>query len=126
VLEHAYAPRDGSLKLSPQKALGRYLERPYLHYTIGTRVRPSMLKDLDEFGVGEVEVHDEPPPFEPEMVRATGALQHDPDWQTRMYSSYLKTGLLKAVHRGGTSNRQGSSSFVPSLAEGVHFKAPGT
>jgi hypothetical protein len=53
----------------PDRALGKYLERPVLHYTIGTKVRPSVLKELKEFGVKEVVAHADPPPFEPEMIR---------------------------------------------------------
>ena len=120
VLEHAYKPREGFKTIAPRQAVGRYLERPYLHYSIGTKVRPSMLKDFDEFGVKTVDVHDEEPPFEPEMVRGMSSLQHDPDWMTRMFGSYLKTGFTEAVQRGSTSTQAGTS-FVPSLAKGTEF-----
>lgn len=119
-LEHTYKPRDGFQALSPKKAVGKYLERPVLHYTIGTKVRPSMLKDFDEFGVQALEVHDNPPPFEAHMVRGMYQLQHDPDWLTQMYGSGLKESLLESTARGATSEERGSS-FVPSLATGTDF-----
>ena len=119
-LEHTYRPREGHQRLAPKKAVGQYLERPVLHYTIGTQLRPSMLRDLEEFGVQEVDVHHEPPPFEPHMVRGMYQLQHDPDWMTQMYGSGLKKSLLESTARGATSDVRGSS-FVPSLAAGTDF-----
>jgi len=119
-LEKHYQPREGFQKLAVDRALGKYLERPVLHYTIGTKIRPSMLSTLRQFGVNEVEVHDQPPPFEPEFVRGMANLQHDSDWITRMYGSGLKTSLLRGAQRGATSD-ENSTSFVPSLARGVDF-----
>jgi hypothetical protein len=119
-LEHTYKPRAGFETLTPKKAVGKYLERPVLHYTIGTKVRPSMIKDLDEFGVADLAVHNDPPPFEPHMVRGMYQLQHDPDWMTQMYGSGLKKSLLDSVARGGVSEERGTS-FVPSLATGTNF-----
>jgi hypothetical protein len=119
-LEHTYKPREGHENLLPKKAVGQYLERPVLHYTIGTKVRPSMLKDFEEFGVGNVTVHKNPPPFEPHMVRGMYQLQHDPDWLTQMYGSGLKQSLLDSVARGAKSEARGTS-FVSSLATGTDF-----
>lgn len=119
-LEHRWQPREGAAIVDPRQAVGRYLERPVLHHTIGTRVRPSMLKDFAHFGVKQVLVHPEPPPFEPEMQRGMSNLAHDPDWFTRMYGSGLKSSLQDAVHRGGVSDAAGTS-FVPGLAKGVDF-----
>lgn len=118
--EHTYKPREGHQLLGPKKALGQYLERPVLHYTIGTKIRPSMLKDFEEFGINEVTVHKEPPPFQPHMVRGMYQLQHDPDWMTQMYGSGLKKSLLTSTARGATSKERGTS-FVPSLAKGTDF-----
>lgn len=124
-LEHKWKPREGAQSLTPKKAVGKYLERPILHYTIGTKIRPSMVKELEEFNVADVNVHDNPPPFEPEMVRGMYSLQHDPDWMTRMYGSGLKKSLLRGVHRGSTSEERGTS-FVPSISRSVDFgRVPG-
>jgi hypothetical protein len=120
LLEQHYTPREGYRTLPPAEATGSYLERPYLHYTIGTKVRPSVVRDLEHFGVKHVDVHDKEPPFQPEMVRGMSNLQHDPDWMTRMYGSGLKKGLLDSAHRGGVSDELGTS-FVPALARAVDF-----
>lgn len=123
-LESKWKPRKGFKATPPREAVGRYLERPYLHYTVGTRVTPSMFQNFDQFGVKSIDVHEEPPPFQPEMIRGMYTLQHDPDWMTRMYGSGLKGGLLSAVHRGASSQEEGTS-FVPSLAKGTDFGRAG-
>lgn len=115
-----YKPRDGFSQVQPTRGLGQYLERPYLHYSIGTKVRPSMLKDFKEFGINAIDVHRDEPPFQPEMIRGMANLQHDPDWMTRMLGSGLKGSLLKGVHRGSTSDATGTS-FVPGRARAVDF-----
>jgi len=119
-LEHRYTPREDYEDVEPRRAVGQYLERPVLHYTIGTKVRPSMLREFERFGVNTLSVHKNPPPFEPEMIRGMYSMQHDPDWLVRHYGSGLKKSLLSAAQRGGTSEERGSS-FVPALARSTNF-----
>lgn len=119
-----YKPRDGYKTLAPDRAIGKYLESPVLHHTIGTKVRPSMLDDMKRFGIETLDVHDDPPPFEPYMVRAMNNLHYDMDPVTRMYGSGLKSSLLDSVHRGLTSN-ENSTSFVPGLAKSINFGRTG-
>lgn len=119
-LEHTYQPRQGFQSLAPKAAVGQYLERPVLHYSIGSKIRPSMLKDLEYFGVSSVDVHKDPPPFEPAMIRGMNSLQNDPDWLVQMYGSGLKKSLVNSTARGAISEERGSS-FVPSLAQGKDF-----
>lgn len=123
-LEHTHQPRDGHKVATPEQAAGMYLERPVLHYTIGTKLRPSVVQRLRDYNVRDVTVHAEPLAFEPEMIRGMANLQHDPDWQTRMYGSGQKASLLDAVHRGGSSTTLGTS-FVPGLAKAVDFGRQG-
>jgi hypothetical protein len=123
-LEHHYEPRMGFLSMHPKAALGKYLERPYLHHTIGTKVRKSMLKDFEDFGVNSVDVHDDPPPFEPVMVRGMANLHYDPDPVVRMFGSGLKGSLLDSAHRGGTIDPLGTS-FVPAIADPTMFGRQG-
>lgn len=120
-LEHLYVPRPDhqTLRVGPG-LVGHYLERPVLHYSVGTKVRPSVLKELQHFGVAEVAAHKDPPPFEPEMIRGMYSLRYDPDPVTRMYGSGLKDSLLDSVHRGRVSDELGTS-FVPGLARAVEF-----
>jgi len=119
-LEKNWKPRDGYSTVKPKTALGQYLEKPVLHYSVGTKIKNSMLKDFDDFGVSQLDVHKEPPPFQPLMVRAMSSSQHDPDWMTRFLGSNQKKSLLSAAQRGGVSDTQ-STSFLPSLVEGLNF-----
>lgn len=123
-LERNYKPRTDAADYDPQGASGKYLERPVLHYTIGTKVRPSVIRDLKQFGIKSVHAHTDPPGFAPEMIRGMSNVAHDPDWQTRLYGSGQKASLLNAVHHGSTSDEQGTS-FVPGLARAVGFGRTG-
>jgi len=125
-VEHVYEPRPDHARVRVgADAVGKYLEAPVLHYSIGTKIRPSVLKELQHFNIGEVAVHPDPPPFTPRMIRGMYSLQHDPDWMTRMYGSGLKSSLLDAAHRGATSDELGTS-FVPGLARAAEFGRVGT
>lgn len=123
-LESTYEPREGFKTVQPKAAVGHYLERPYLHYSIGTKIRPSMLPMFDKFGVKEIDTHPEPPPFSPVMVRGMDNLGYDPDFMTRMLGSGLKGSLLDSVHRGSVSDEHGTS-YVPSLAKAIDFGRSG-
>lgn len=115
-----YSPRNGTQKVRVNKAIGQYLERPVLHYTIGTKIRPSVVRELQEYGIDEVEAHPEPPPFEPEMIRGLETISYDQNWLNRFLGSYLKRGLMRAVHRAEATDMN-ATSYVPRLAESVNF-----
>lgn len=120
VIERQYRPRKGNKVIPVRSATNKYLEKPVLHYSIGTQLKPSMLKELSTFGVKDVTVHDDPPPFSSMMVRAMENISHDPDWMTRQLGTGLKKNVLSAVHRGATSDEAGTS-FVPGLARAKDF-----
>lgn len=124
MVERNWQPREGHAVVNPKQAVGQYLERPILHYTVGTRIQPSMLKQLERHGVKQVYAHRDPPPFQPEMIRSAVNVAHDPDWMTRMLGSYQQKHLLTGVHRGDVSDESGTS-FVPGLARGEHFGRTG-
>ena len=121
-LERNWRPREGAKLVSVDHAVGKFLELPVLHYTIGTKILPSFVKTLKEFGIKEVLVHDEPPPFEPIMVPAERLLNIEPDWLTRFLGGTLgqKRSLLKAVQEGQVSKIY-DTSFVPALVIGTPF-----
>ena len=118
-LEHDYKPRTGSQRIAPQQAVGKYLESPVLHHTIGTKVTPGMIRGLKEAGIPDVLVHDDVPSFQPEMIRAMETLTYSPDWRVRLGGSYLQRGILEGVHRGRESSR--GVSYIPALAESADF-----
>lgn len=123
-LEKTWQPRSGSVRGNPKSLAGHYLERPVLHYSIGTKIGKAVVDNLTKYGVNNIEAHKEPPPFEPEMIRGMANIASDPDWMTRMLGSYQQKSLLGATHRGGVSDTAGTS-FVPSLARGETFGLTG-
>ena len=119
-LESQWTPRAGYMVAPAKSLVGQYLEKPILHYSVGTKIRPSMVQKLDQYGVKSIYAHRDAPPFEPEMVRAMMNTAHDPDWQTKMLGSYQQSSVLEAARRGGMSDND-STSYVPSLASSPTF-----
>jgi len=126
MLEKYYQPREGAKEYTANSALGKYLERPVLHYTIGTKIRPSVIKELEAFGLGNnVLAHDHPPTFHPRMVRGAAIAQHDPDWLSSLYGSGTKSRILEATHRGHSANPLGTS-YVSGVIGDPNFAAQNT
>lgn len=123
-VEADWEPRPGHVMMNPKDTKNMYLEKPVLHYTIGTRLTPKTIDQLKSFGINNVMVHPDPPPFDAHFVSGSNTLFYDPDWQTRMYGSHLQKATLKGVWEGAESNEHGTS-FVPGLAKGVDFGLTG-
>jgi len=123
-IERNWRPRPGSASGNPKSFVGHYLERPVLHYSIGTKIGKSVLDNLNKYSINTVEAHKTPPPFEPEMVRGMASIANDPDWMTRLMGSYQQKSTLNAAQRGAVSDTSGSS-FVPTLARGETFGVGG-
>lgn len=119
-LERLWEPRSGSVTVTPQEARGQYLERPVLHYTIGTKVGPKVAASLAKHGVTTIQAHRDPPPFQAEFIRGAANVSEDLDWFPKFLGSGQQKGLLTSVHRNAVSDTN-STSFVPALAEGVDF-----
>ena len=120
-LVRGYQPRYGSKMTAPKQALGLYLEKPVLHYSIGTKVTPRVAKALDEGKIPHVLAHPDEPSFAPEMSRAMETLANTDDWMVRLGGLYgVKRSVLKGVHRGLSASEHGTS-FVPALAKGTEF-----
>lgn len=112
-IEAGWTPRPEAAASAPRAAIGRYLEKPVLHYTIGTKVRPSVARSLEEFGVGDVLAHRDPPPFSPTMIRGVAQSQHDPDWAARQLGSGATKATLEAARRGAVADAAGPSFVAP-------------
>lgn len=123
-LENNYTPREGAADMHPKEALGKYLEKPVLHYSIGTKVRPSMLPEFEKWGVQKIHAHAEPPPFSPIMVRSQDIPANDPDFMARMLGSNLEKSLLRGVHRGSIADASGTS-YATALSQGIGFGEQG-
>lgn len=112
----AYKARPDAGMVETDRAQGRYLEQPVLHYTIGTRVVPSMVKRLKDAGISQVLTHSEPPGFEPEVFRIMDIPGSDPDWKVRMSGFYLQKNFLDAATHGSVSSPD-STAYVPALMD---------
>ena len=120
-LEHLWTPRKDSEYVSPSRAQDMFLETPVLHYTIGTRITPSVIKTLQDYKIDKIRVHREPPPLSPVMLRAMDVVRYDPDFFAKLFGSYQKRSLQEAAAYTGQSTLYNTTSFVPSLAEGLYF-----
>lgn len=123
-LASKWEPREGTTDEKLSTATGKYLEKPYLHYTIGTRVTPKVAKELNEFGHGVIKVHPAPPPFEPMVRRAEDFTRFDEDWVARLGGSYLETATLDAARRGATSKWAGPSYYPRVLGLSAENRPP--
>jgi DNA-directed RNA polymerase subunit beta' len=119
-IEKDYQPRNNSTLTRIDQAIGKYLEQPVLHYTIGTKVTKSMVEALRRNGIESVTVHSKEPDFEPEMQRLLDVPMHENDWMHQLYSTNLERRLIQAVNTGSVSNLKGPSP-VAGLAYGVGF-----
>ena len=111
-LQRDYEPRRGSVEALPKRSLGRYLEQPVLHYTIGTKVTPRVVQTLEEQGISKVLTHDQDPGFEPEVMRVMDIPASDPDWKVRLAGFGLQKSFLNAVRMGSRSPRKTTSPIA--------------
>jgi hypothetical protein len=124
MLEKYWNPREDSKEVDVDNASGKYIEKPVLHYTIGTLIRPSTIKMLKEYGVKSVLANDKKPPFRSVMIRGAAIAQNDPDWGTAMYGSGIKSKLLQSVWRNASSDPKGTS-YLPAVAFDKEFGTKG-
>lgn len=119
-IEKDYIPRKDAKTLRLDLAYGKYLEKPELHYTIGTKVTSAVIDALKAAEIESVVVHDNPPNFEPVMVRLVDIPEHHDDWMHVLNSTNLAKRFVNMVNRGATSDTKGASP-IPGLAYGVGF-----
>lgn len=119
-IEKDYTPRADSKELRLDLAYGKYLEKPELHYTIGTKVTTAVIAELKQHDIESVLVNEEHPNFEPVMVRLVDIPEHHDDWMHVLNSTNLAKRFVNMVNRGATSDIKGPSP-IPGLAYGVGF-----
>jgi hypothetical protein len=119
-IEKDYHPRTTSKELRLDLAYGKYLEKPELHYTIGTKVTSAVITHLKEHHIESILVNDEKPNFEPVMVRLVDVPEHHDDWMHVLNSTNLAKRFVNMANRGATSDVKGPSP-IPGLAYGVGF-----
>jgi len=113
-----YKPRTNSVQAPPSKAIGKYLEQPALHYTIGTRITKRVADELNRFKVPAVLYNDKPVGVRPEMQSVVYTTGQTDDWMGRLGTTYIGKRLVEDVQRGATSNSKGINPY-PAVAKGV-------
>jgi len=121
ILQSEYKPAEGSVFERPKAAIGKYLQKPVLHYTIGTRITPKVADFMENHGHDSIEVNDHKPNFEPEMVRLRTASHANTDWMASMGTSYLTKQLEDSATRGDDTNVEHNDNWSPRLAYGKGF-----
>jgi DNA-directed RNA polymerase subunit beta' len=106
--------------LSVNNALNKYLANNYLYFTTGTRVTPSVVKELKAHGIKTVDVTGKQPFFHPTMERMQDVPKTVPDWMHKLMSTGMKRHLLESTHRGLASDIHGIS-WVPGIAVGAEI-----
>lgn len=116
-----YNPPEDTKREPIKSAIGKYLQQPVLHYTIGTRITPKVAKRLEEVGRKDAYVSPTEPNFGASMVRLRTAAHAQRDWLASMHTSYLKKNLAEAAIRGDDTNVLENTHFAPRLAYGEGF-----
>jgi len=119
----SYKPREDSVDMDVNSAHGKYLEAPAMHYTIGTRVTPSVASRLSAHGYTTVKANQRPPSALPAFKSVVKTPEFMDDWMARLGSSYLETRLIKDVQTGAESDAH-SLNPIPGLAKTTEFGEP--
>ena len=119
--QKTYKIPDTAKEVSPKEAIGKYLQKPYLHYTIGTRVTPSVARKLAKNKYNSLLVDDSDPGFTPHMVRLRTASHTNPDWMASLATSSIAKQLNEGATRGDDTNIISNPDFRPRLAVGENF-----
>ena len=106
-----YKPREGSVTTTADKAVDKYLEKPVLFYSVGTRVTPDIAKELKKYDFNTVTVFDKEPQFSAKFLRPAAVLQSDENWLPRLAGERLRDGLFDAARKEVTDPYT-STSYV--------------
>ena len=109
-----YEPREGSVTVDADKALNKYLEKPALYFSVGTRVTPAVAQQLKKYKFDTVTVSDKEPPFKAQFLRPAVVLQNDRNWLPRLAGERLQPSLFDAAQKGITDEYD-SSSYVDKI-----------
>lgn len=109
-----YEPREGSVTVDADKALNKYLEKPALYFSVGTRVTPAVVQQLKKYKFDTVTVSDKEPPFKAQFLRPAVVLQNDRNWLPRLAGERLQPALFDAAQKGITDEYD-SSSYVDKI-----------
>jgi hypothetical protein len=120
-LQGSYRPSETSQTMAPDAAVGKYLQTPVMHYTIGTRITPKVAANLKKHNHNEIDVDDAEPGFKAEMIRLRASSHTNPDWLASLGTSYLGKQLNEASTKGDDTNVLENVDYRPRLAFGKDF-----
>lgn len=109
------------VEIKTRDAVGKYLEQPALHYTVGTKLTPRMTEHMDSKGFSKVYASDKEPGFRPVFVRLQQVATTDDDWLASMGGSYLGAQIGQGISRAQDTNILENVHPVPRLAVGVNY-----
>ena len=123
-IESSYVPSPDTKTLAPKDSLSKYLQKPSLYYSVGTRITPSVSKVLEENGEDKIEVSDTKPGFDSMYLRLMEQGSAKEDLADQLSSSYVTRSLKDSVLGGkSTSDIHGNSPQM-ALAYGLEFGNP--
>lgn len=115
-LKPSFEGRTKSVDVS--KAGGQYLGKSALHYSVGTKITPTVRRELEAADVKDVDIAMRAPRFDPVMKSMIQTPLLSEDWMGRLAHRYLKKSLLEGAHYGQTSSAS-STNPVTALAQGT-------
>ena len=127
-LEEAYVPEKDTkpYSVNDNSAVDKYLQKPVLHYSIGTKLTPSMIKHIKSTGITDtIFASDKEPGFEPVLIRlAESTTKGEGEFLEKGIAAYQKSNYLDAAIRGSQSNiKENINPFVrisqPDFAEKI-------
>ena len=103
-----------------QDAVGQTLSDHYYEYMAGTKITPSVQKELARRGVTNVKVTKNGPAFSFLMKPVTHAPLLNPDWMAKLAHQYLSKTLKDAASFGEVANIHGYHP-IPAFVHGTEF-----
>ena len=113
-----YTPPADTTSSAIDKSLGAYLQKPVLHYTVGTRVTPKVVERMRAAGVQNVMSSRQTPWFTSDMKRLRVASHDTKDWLQSLGTSYLSSQMRDSLERGDETNVKENYHYGPRLAYG--------
>ena len=108
----SWKPRSTATSVKPQQAIGQYLDKPVLYYTVGTPITREVANTLDKYKVDNITVDKEPPPFESELIRSQAYMLNDKDWMARLTGERIQPALFDAARQGSEAKYDSQSMYT--------------
>jgi DNA-directed RNA polymerase subunit beta' len=113
-----YQPPKDTADNPVDKAIGSYLQKPVLHFTVGTKVTPKIATRMKTAGVQNILTSKQTPWFSADMKRLRVASHDSKDWLQSLGTSYLSSQMRDSLERGDETNVQENPHYGPRLAFG--------